>query len=165
MQSPQEKAFLTEIDANQGIIRKVAHLYADRREDREDLYQEIVYQSWKAFPAFKGEAKFSTWLYRVSLNTALTFRKQESKRKPTRDLLPEDAIEDPRPPQEAREILLWAIRKLDKIDRMIILLHLDGYENKEIADITGLSTNNLAVKLHRTKAKLTATIRKEEQWN
>lgn len=164
MRSPQEIAFTEKVDANKGIVLKVVHLYADRQEDRKDLYQEVVYQAWKAFPGFKGKAKFSTWLYRVSLNTALTYRKQEDRRKGAREVREEDRIEDPRGPKEARDLLLWAIRKLEKIERMIILLHLEGYDNGEIAGITGLQKNNVGVRLHRIKGKLNSIIKKEGPW-
>ena len=78
-----EQAFLQDIQQHQNIIYKVCNLYRDRREDQEDLFQEIVYQLWKAYPGFKGESKLSTWMYRVALNTAIFHLKQTKKRPDT----------------------------------------------------------------------------------
>ena len=74
-----EKSYLLKLEAHKGIIYKMINLYADDEEDRKDLYQEIVYQSWKAFARFKGDAQFSTWLYKISLNVALTFLSKQKK--------------------------------------------------------------------------------------
>ena len=72
--------FLHLLQKHSGILHKIIRLYADDPEDRRDLYQEMLYESWRAFPAFRGEAAFSTWLYRVALNTALTFRRKALRR-------------------------------------------------------------------------------------
>lgn len=119
-------------------------------EDEKDLYQEIMLQAWKSYKRFKGDSKFSTWLYRVSLNTVLSFRRKTTPVK-TQDLstLNVAAVES-RPADEV-EALYAAIRQLSEIDRMIITLHLDGYATEEIADIAGLTSGNVRVKLHRIK--------------
>ena len=150
-----ETAFLAQIRDNQGIIYKLVGLYATDAEERKDLYQEVLLQVWKSWPSFRGESKFSTWLYRICLNTILT-----QKRKPApieyQDslagmavLIPHPGIED----QDARQ-LQWAIRQLGETDRAIISMHLDGYVNDEIAAVIGITKNSVAVKLHRLKQQL-----------
>ncbi len=139
-----------------GILHKIIRLYVDDPEDRSDLRQEMLYEAWRAYPSFRGEAAFSTWLYRVALNTALTFRRKALRRPVTTDLegvrqLPADPPESLSP---QAELLYRAIRELPEADRAIITLHLDGYENEAIADITGLTKNHVAVKLHRIKTAL-----------
>jgi RNA polymerase sigma-70 factor (ECF subfamily) len=151
-----EHIFLQQVEANIGIIRKIVHLYVEHPDDRRDLQQEILYQAWKAFPGFQGLSKFSTWLYRISLNTVLTFRKRESRSTtaPLEAIGPDVAAPDDNPSDNA-ERLYHAIRQLKETDRALILLHLDGFGNDEIADIAGLSANHVAVKLHRIKTELT----------
>ncbi len=150
-----ESEFSKLIDQNKGIIFKVIRLYVNHKEDERDLYQEIIFQAWRSFPNFKGQSRFSTWLYRVSLNTVLTFRRRPQLVIPYEDLSVLKAAASENNHQEETEALYLAIRGLNEIDRMIITLHLDGYENVEIADVSGLNKNNVAVKLHRIKEVLT----------
>ena len=151
-----EKDFLEKIRANQGIILKLVQLYARTQEDSKDLYQEILLQAWKAFPKFRGDSKFSTWLYRVSLNTILTAQRRPQLmdyRENIDDNLASvgaTGIE-----AEKQKALHQAIRQLPETDRAIISLHIDGYTNPEIAEILGISLNNTGVKLHRIKTLLT----------
>jgi RNA polymerase sigma factor (sigma-70 family) len=154
--STNEHSFLQQVEANIGIIRKIVHLYVEHPDDRRDLQQEILYQAWKAFPAFQGLSKFSTWLYRVSLNTVLTFQKRARKHATTSldIIVPHITTPDDRESDNA-ERLYTAIRQLKEAERALIMLHLDGFGNDEIADITGLTTNHVAVKLHRIKNDLT----------
>lgn len=139
------------VQQNAGIIHKVIHLYVDHPEDRRDLYQEVLLQAWKSYAGFKGEAAFSTWLYRISLNTVLTFRRRQrvsiSELPSQLDLASEPARHN----SEDSELLWLAIKQLNEIDRVIITLHLDGYDNEEIAEVTGLNKNNTTVRLHRAK--------------
>ena len=146
-----EKEFVQLVQQNAGIIHKVIHLYVDHPEDRRDLYQEVLLQAWKSYAGFKGEAAFSTWLYRISLNTVLTFRRRQrvpiSEFPSQLDLASEPARHNP----EDSELLWLAIKQLNEIDRVIITLHLDGYDNEEIAEVIGLNKNNTTVRLHRAK--------------
>jgi RNA polymerase sigma factor (sigma-70 family) len=151
----KETEFLAQIQTNQGIIKKLVGLYANNEEERKDLYQEILFQAWKGFPSFRGDAKFSTWLYRISLNTILTSQRKINKVE-YRETLEDapladyaDAIK-----HENGRLLRQAIRRLPETERAIITLHLDGYTNPEIADIMGISGNNATVKLHRIKNQL-----------
>lgn len=150
-----EAQFLEEIRQNQGIIFKLVGLYANDAEEKKDLYQEILLQAWKSWSAFRNEAKFSTWLYRICLNTILT-----QKRKPS-NIDFTDSLEQLSPSVQNKATqdedlvrLRLAIRQLAETDRAIISMNLDGYDNNEIAETMGISSNNVAVKLHRIKQQL-----------
>lgn len=149
-----EREFTELVEQNRGIIFKVIRLYVRHEEDEQDLFQEILFQAWRSFPNFKGQSKFSTWLYRVGLNTVLTFKRRPQLVIPHEDLSTLKTSSSEPHAMEDSEALYMAIRSLNEIDRMIVSLHLDGYENDEIADISGLTKNNVAVKLHRIKELL-----------
>ena len=150
-----ETEFLEQVKQNQGILYKLVLLYTADEEEKKDLYQEILLQAWKSYGTFKNESKFSTWLYRVSLNTILTQRRKPSaidykdSLKPYSNNLPVES-------ESFTEIknLQAGIRQLQETDRAIISMHLDGYENAEIATLIGISNNHIAVKLHRIKQQL-----------
>jgi RNA polymerase sigma factor (sigma-70 family) len=149
----EEAPFLQLIDQHQGIIHKICRLYRDSSEDREDLFQDIVYQLWKSAPAFEGRSKFSTWMYRVALSVAITaYRKKKPAIRYTATL-PEkhEAAEDP---DEQREQLFKALKQLDDGDKALIALYLEGLNYQEMAEITGLTDNNVGVKLNRIKKKI-----------
>jgi len=150
------------VDGCRGIVHKVTHLYADSREDREDLFQEILYQSYRSFPNFKSESNFSTWLYRVAMNTALVFRRKEQKNKTSLILDGLEKVADEvQKYDHQKAALIDAIKSLPKVERMIITLHLEGYANQEVADIAGISKENTAVKIHRIKKMLTKKMKEE----
>jgi RNA polymerase sigma factor (sigma-70 family) len=153
MQSESE--FMELVKQNQGIIKKLVGLYANSEEDKKDMYQEILYQAWKGFPGFKGNSKFSTWLYRVSLNTILTANRKANLTD-YQDTVDEKAAVENHAllASEDARLLRQSIRRLPDTDRAIITLHLDGYANPEIAEIMGISFNHVAVKLHRIKQVL-----------
>lgn len=152
------EAYLKEIEAHKGIIFKIVNLYADDAEDRKDLYQEIIFQSWNAYSRFMGSAKFSTWLYRVGLNVALSYLKKQKKIDHLKTAQLGDDYFEPPELSERADRLYRGIRQLAEIDRSIILLHLDGFSNDEISEINGFSKNNVAVKLHRIKQQLTTIL-------
>jgi RNA polymerase sigma factor (sigma-70 family) len=150
-----ESAFMEQVQSNRGIIARLVGLYANSEEERKDLYQEILFQAWKGFSSFRGEAKFSTWLYRISLNTILTAQRKVNK------VEYRETVEDARWNDEGEQLknenarmLRLAIRRLPETERAIITLHLDGYSNPEIAEMMGISPNNATVKLHRIKTQL-----------
>lgn len=152
----EEQAFVELIKQNEGIIHKITRLYTDDNSSREDLYQEIVYQLWKGFKTFRGEALISTWLYRVALNTALLNLKKNKKRGRNVSLefvqLKEEAYD---PVVEERLKVLYAtIRKLGDVERGIIFLFLEGKKYQEIALITGLTSSNVGTRIARIKDKL-----------
>ncbi|HOY05004.1 MAG TPA: sigma-70 family RNA polymerase sigma factor [Saprospiraceae bacterium] len=153
---PAPSELLQLVQQHAGILHKIIRLYADDAEDRRDLYQEMLYETWRAYPGFRGASAFSTWLYRVALNTALTFRKKTLRKVNLVGLdaagqVPGEGIPALSP---AAELLYRAIRQLPETDRAIISLHLDSYDNEEIAAISGMTKNHVAVKLHRIKTEL-----------
>ncbi len=155
-----EAKFLENIKANQGIIYKLVGLYAADDEEKKDLYQEVLLQTWKAWPSFRGDAKFSTWLYRICLNTILTQKRKKSPIDYTSELENlSPAIHTDLTSSSDIQGLRYAIRKLAETDRAIVSMHLDGYENAEIAEVIGISPNHVAVKLHRIKHQLANTIK------
>lgn len=159
-----EKEFLHVINENQGIILKVCRIYCSDRNDSEDLFQEVVLQLWRAYPAFKGDAKVSTWMYRISLNTAIT-RLRKINRKPATQPLGEEhqSLSDPlvqRLDIEFDHALQAAIKMLDKIDKALVMLYLDEKSYKEMSEIIGISESNIGVKINRIKKKLKENIQR-----
>lgn len=160
---PSEKEFITLLNQHQKIVYKVCNLYMDRHSDREDLFQEITLQAWKAYGSFRGDAKFSTWLYRVALNTAITFFRKEKKRPAiyTSDTLPEINEEAYDPIEEQVKAMYAAIGELSRIDKAIVMLYLEDYSYNEIGDMMGITANNVAVKMNRIKTKLKEQTQKQ----
>ncbi|UYQ94643.1 sigma-70 family RNA polymerase sigma factor [Chitinophaga horti] len=143
------------LGAHQGIIHKVCRLYRDSREDREDLYQEIAYQLWKSYPAYRGEAGHSTWVYRIALNTAIAAfrRRRPDVRYPGE--MPEKQAEGADEEQEYRLQLFWqALRQLPDGEKALMVLYLEDLNYREIAEVTGISENHVGVKLNRIRTKL-----------
>jgi len=150
----KEDEFLKQIGENRGIIYKVINLYANDLEDKKDLYQEIVFQAWKSYPNFRSESKFSTWLYKVSLNVSMTYLSKTKKQTRVTETFPIEMQVEHSELSERAEVLYRAIRTLNELERGIIMLHLDGYDNTEISEIAGLTKVNTGVKLHRIKQQL-----------
>ncbi len=153
-----EKEFIQIIQKNQGIIHKVCNIYCDGQEDRNDLFQEIVAQLWKSFPSFRKESKFSTWMYRVALNTAITSFKK-TKRRPDQNRLTYDnfQIKDESYDAEIEENIKHlhrAVAQLTGVEKSIVLLYLENKKYEEIAEITGITQNYVRVKMNRVKKKL-----------
>ncbi len=149
--------FVETIEQHRGIIFKVCKMYCPSEEDCNDLYQDIVTQLWKAWHGFRGEAKISTWIYRIALNTAISgFRKQ--KRNPLKNSLQDDNIhlttDDKRKKQEDTEMLYMAINRLSKVEKAMVALYLDEVSYEEISDIMGITQNNVRVKMLRIREKL-----------
>ena len=161
-----EKEFLHIITENQGIIHKVCSIYCDLEEDRRDLFQEILAQLWKSFPSFRNESKFSTWMYRVALNTAITSFKKD-KRQPDKigisyeNILVVEEMYDTRTEDQIR-MLNKAVSQLSGIEKSIILLFLEDKKYEEIAEITGITQNYVRVKMNRIKKKLKLLMNTEE---
>ncbi|THU38313.1 sigma-70 family RNA polymerase sigma factor [Niastella caeni] len=154
-----ESQFVQLIDQHQGIIHKICRLYRDAKEDREDLFQEIVFQLWKSLPTYSGKAGFSTWMYKVALNTALVaFRKKKPAiiYTPT---LPDEPVVQQEPGQQ-EEQLFEALKKLNDGEKALITLYLEELSHKEIADIIGITENNVSVKLNRIKNKIQQLLKK-----
>ncbi|MEO6149994.1 MAG: sigma-70 family RNA polymerase sigma factor [Mucilaginibacter sp.] len=150
-----EAHFLTLIKEHQGIIHKICRLYRDSAEDREDLFQEITFQLWKGAPGFRGDAKASTWIYRIALNTAIaTYRKKKADVQ-YNEVLPDIPEEQPDEALALRqERLFIALKQLDDSEKAIITLYLDDFTYRQMAEVTGISENNVGVRLNRIKTKL-----------
>lgn len=154
-QKTTKKEFSELIEKNQAIVHKITMVYANGRADREDLFQEICLQLWKAYPNFREEAKFSTWMYRVALNTAISNVRKEKHKITFEPLRETDRITDEN--MDEKEKVKWlyrAISKLNRIDKAIILLWLEEKNYDEIASIMGTSKTNISVKLVRIRRKL-----------
>lgn len=161
-----EKEFLEIIQKNQGIIHKVCNMYCDSREDRSDLFQEIVAQLWKSYPSFRQESKVTTWMYRVALNTAITSFKK-SKRRPDQNGLTYENFQlaDEEYDTETEDnikLLHTAVSQLTGVEKSIILLFLENKKYEEIAEITGITQNYVRVKMNRIKKKLKKLMVNEE---
>ena len=152
-----EKQFEKHINENELLLYKVCRIYAYTDADREDLFQEIVIQLWKAYPRFKGLSKFSTWLYRVAINTAITgLRKKKNfitSHEP--DALPEHISNDADQAEEERsQELHRAIEQLNEVEKAIVMLYMEDRSYEEMEEILGMSQGSLRVRLNRIKEKL-----------
>ena len=159
-----EPEFLALITEHKGILYKVSRMYFDQLEDQQDLFQEIILQLWKSLESFKGNSQFSSWMYRVALNTAIVFFKKE-KRKPDSyasinvDPIAYDGYNDEKDQQLVH--FYKAVQELNKIEKALILQFIEGFSGKEIAENLGLSEVNVRVKTNRTKIKLQEIIKNQ----
>lgn len=159
----QEQEFSKRVQESQGIIHKVSRMYCDNEEHRKDLFQEILIQLWKSYPSFRGDSKFSTWMYRVAINVAIQdFRKAKKKRQlffQTNQF--QDTSEEKRSEfqDEKLKLMHTAIANLNKVEKAIIMLHLDEKSNEEIAEIVGITQNYVRVKMNRIKTKLSKIVK------
>lgn len=158
MDNPKLQAeFIDLIENNKKLIYKVSHMYCDNTIDKKDLFQDIISNLWIAYLGFQNKSKVSTWVYRVSLNTAITWFRdysKQSKRIEYTDLIPHLSNEEDDTIDELYDQLYSAINSLGKIDKAIILLLLDECSYEEIAEIIGISKTNVATKISRIKMKL-----------
>jgi RNA polymerase sigma-70 factor (ECF subfamily) len=153
----QEEEFVNLIQQNQGLLYKIASIYTRIPEEQQDLFQEIVYQTWKSFGSYKKAAKPSTWLYRVGMNTAISHLNRSKKRITAVSLEGWESLrlEEYDAGLEERVQLLYAeIRKLSLLDRGIVFLFLEDKNYEEIAEIVGITANNVGTRLSRIKEKL-----------
>lgn len=155
VQKTRKKDFSELIEQHQGIIHKITLVYANHQADREDLFQEICLQLWRAYPKFRGESKFSTWMYRVALNTAISMVRK-NQRRPVFETLHgnEKLVEEESNEAEQLKLLYRGIAQLNHIDKAIILLWLEDKSYEEIAEVLGTSKGNIGVKLVRIRKKL-----------
>lgn len=146
--------FSSEIVTHKGIVMKICRIYGASRDDADDLYQEIVLNAWLSYPKFEGRSKFSTWLYRVALNTALY---QNRKNKFSGRFTGLEAVEHHASDDSDNEktaLLFHALAQLDEQEKSIVVLYLDELSYREMAEITGLTETNIGVKLNRIKTKI-----------
>ena len=150
--------FVSRVSENNGIIHKICNIYCNTSEDKKDMMQEITFQLWKAFPNFQEKSKFSTWMYRIALNTAITDIRR-SKKNPIIDAFSENTPvffekEDIPILDDSVNKLYKAIGKLNDVEKAIILMYLEKKTYIEIAEVVGISEKNVSVKIVRIKAKL-----------
>lgn len=139
-------------------------MYMDNPDDQQDLFQEIVCQLWKSYESFRNESQFSTWMYRVAINTAIVFLKKE-KRKVDKYEITSENIKEEEDDSQINEGKLdhfyKAVHKLEKIDKAIIFYQLEGFSHKQIGENLGISEGNARVKLNRAKEKLKEIIKNQ----
>ena len=158
-----EIEFSRRVKESQGIIHKVSRMYCDNEEHRKDLFQEILIQLWKSYPSFRGDSKFSTWMYRVAINVAIQdLRKTKKEQRlffQTNQFKDTSEEKKSEMQNEKLKLMYAAISKLNKVEKAIVMLHLDEKTNEEIADIVGITQNYVRVKMNRIKTKLSKTVK------
>ena len=149
----KDKAYRQLVKSNFGRLTAIARSYADR-ESYEDLRQEMLYQLWCSYPSFQGTSQLDTWVYRVALNTAITYLRGVKRRPKLITNLEEfETISTDSAPEDAADILETFMLDLNRIDRAILILYLDDRSHQQIAEITGQQSNTVAVRLTRMKAR------------
>ena len=150
-----EQEFLSVIREYERVIYKVCYLYTTPNATLNDLYQEVVLNIWKAFPKFRRECKISTWIYRIALNTCISFIRKEKNIPEIVTLTQEaDCSEEDDETQAMLQQLYRMINRLGQLEKSIILLNLEEKSYEDISEITGLTVTNVATKLNRIKDKL-----------
>jgi RNA polymerase sigma-70 factor (ECF subfamily) len=163
----EEQKFIDLINKHQGLIHKICFMYEQDADDRHDLFQEIVLQLWKSFPTFRGEAKITTWMYRIALNTAISGYRKRVKHIKTEDLKEmhfniSDSGDDGQ--EESFHRLQNAMRQLSEIEKAMIMMALDEVPYEEIAETIGITQNNVRVRMNRIREKLKKIMALQE-WN
>ena len=162
MDSPQSR-FAALLEQHRGIVFKVAATYCRHRDDRQDLAQEIAAQLWRAFPGYDPARPFSTWMYRIALNVAISHVRSSGSRAPAvpldeaHDSYPGFAVDDGTAQHEADQQLRALYAVIDRqspMDRALLLLWLEDRSQREIAEVIGISESNVATKLNRLKQRI-----------
>ena len=148
-----EKEFLDMVRQYNRIIYKVSSFYIDDKTGLEDMYQEIVLNLWKSYPSFRGESVHSTWIYRVALNTCVSYYRKEKIRPSFVDMTNVVEEDDSEQTDVVKELYVL-INRLGKMERALVLLYLEDRPQKEIAEIMGISVTNVSTKMARIKEKL-----------
>lgn len=153
---PASDLFIAVIDDHKGIIFKVANSYAKSVEDRKDLVQEIILQLWRSFDTYKEEYKYSTWIYRIALNVAISNIRKEKRRSKLFSTMPgssilELSVETNEEMEQSSRFLYQFINELKPLDKALVLLYLEDTPQREMAEILGLSETNISTKIHRIK--------------
>lgn len=158
MDSALEKSFVQQIQENQNLIHKICRLYTDSEDAHKDLFQEITIQLWKAYPQFRGDSKFTTWAYRVGLNTAITLYRKKSRTVHTIEfdstLHRINQEEYNYEEEEQLKLLYQAVQQLNDIEKALVFMYLEDKDYTEIADTLGITEVNARVKMNRIKGKL-----------
>jgi RNA polymerase sigma factor (sigma-70 family) len=147
--------FIQELNEHLPIARRISRIYFPDTEDRQDAFQEMMYQLWRSYPGFDRRSKFSTWMYRVCLNTALTYRRRNVRSNESLSSSHEQIADDTSPAgKERMEELFKGIGSLSPLNKAIVLLYLESMSYDQIASITGLTKSNVSVRLVRIKKEL-----------
>lgn len=160
----KKERFIAAIQEHEGLLFKVASVYTNTAEDKQDLVQEIIYQLWKSFDTFSGKSSISTWMYRVALNTSIYHLKLAKRNVPTVPMATElgsYAAEDNTAVEQKWLLFRQHIDKLNPLDKAIVMLYFDNKSYQEIAEITGLTASNVGTKLGRIKEKLKSQVTKQ----
>ncbi|MFZ4862349.1 RNA polymerase sigma factor [Sphingobacterium sp. Mn56C] len=158
----KEIEFVHLLEDNQNILHKICKLYTADMDSHKDLFQEMVIQLWKAYPSFKGESKFTTWAYRVALNTAISLYRGSKRKITTVDW--DNSLQNIRyeeydtQQEEQLKSLYAAVRRLNDIEKALVYMYLEDKEYTEIAETLGISEVNARVKMNRIKNKLRTLI-------
>ncbi len=153
-----EQKFVSDLEEHQNIVHKVCRMYTNNQDAHNDLFQEISIQLWKAYAKFRGDSKFSTWMYRVALNTAITLYRKSKRSIKTQDFdtvlfkIESTSYDDTQ--EEQLKLLYKAVYQLSDIDKALVLLYLEDKNYREIAETMGISEVNARVKINRVKGKL-----------
>lgn len=155
----EKDTFLSVIEANKGIIYKIANSYCKDPEDRKDLFQEIVSQLWRSFDKYSDQYKYSTWIYRIALNVAISFFRKENRRKSVSSPLSESVFslmdfDETKEMESNLRLLQQFIQELKDLDKALMLLYLEEKSHREIAEIIGITETNVATKIGRIKLLL-----------
>jgi RNA polymerase sigma-70 factor (ECF subfamily) len=164
-----EGEFIALIGENRQRILRICRVYAWNPQDEEDLYQEVLFQIWRALPNLKDKTHANTWLYRVALNTAVSFVRKQTAAGRQSVPVEHDAIRElverrqpmATPPNPKINLLYEAIGRLEKVEKALITLFLEDLSYDEIGEVLGLSASHVGVMLHRTKKKLSLWLKEE----
>lgn len=158
MKKELEHQFVENLEKHQNIAHKICRIYTHDRESHNDLFQEITIQLWKAYPKFRGDSKFSTWMYRVALNTAITLYRKKKRGLKTQDYDTVDfkikAEEYDDETEQHLKLMYEAIKQLNDIDKALVFLYLEDKNYAEISETLGITEVNARVKMNRVKTKL-----------
>ena len=166
MKKEQETIFLSALENNQEKLFRICSIYAKDDEDAKDLFQEVLVHIWRSMSTFKGNSTIGTWMYRVALNVCLRFKSKHAKnqnrfiRLDSLSIANFGSIENNEEKNEKLNSLRKCVKELNKADKAIVALYLEGINYKEISSILGLSENHIAVKIKRIKSKLLKCINK-----
>ena len=153
-----EHKFVTQLEENQNIVHKICRLYTNNKDAHNDLFQEITIQLWRAYPKFRGESKFSTWMYRVGLNTAITLYRKSKRSVQTQDFevvsFKISSEEYDNTVEEQLALMYDAVKQLNDIDKALVFLYLEDKNYSEISETLGITEVNARVKMNRIKEKL-----------
>lgn len=158
MNKELEHNFVELLEKHQNIAHKICRLYTNNQDAHNDLFQEITIQLWKAYPKFRGDAKFSTWMYRVGLNTAITLYRKSKRTIKTQEFetvaFKIKSVDYDDTEEQQLKLLYKAVHQLNDIEKALVLLYLEDKNYSEISQTLGITEVNARVKMNRVKKKL-----------